>query len=109
MMITEQNFIAGSWREASATLPVEDPSTGEAIGTLAAGSATDIDAAVAAADAALSGAWGAATAAERGRVLAKIGKAVEAKAEMLAELEARDVGKPLKQARADALALARYL
>jgi aldehyde dehydrogenase (NAD+) len=109
MMITEQLFIAGRWREASATLPIEDPSTGEAIGTLAAGSATDVDAAVAAADAALSGAWGAATAAERGRVLAKIGKAVEAKAEMLAELEARDVGKPLKQARADALALARYL
>jgi aldehyde dehydrogenase (NAD+) len=108
-MITEQLFIAGRWREANATLPVEDPSTGEAIGTLAAGSATDIDAAVAAADAALSGPWGAATAAERGRVLAKIGKAVEAKAEMLAELEARDVGKPLKQARADALALARYL
>ena len=108
-MITEQLFIAGSWRAASATLPVEDPSTGETIGTLAAGSATDIDAAVAAADAALSGAWGAATAAERGRVLAKIGRAVEAKAEMLAELEARDVGKPLKQARADALALARYL
>jgi len=108
-MITEQHFIDGRWCDASATLPVEDPSTGEQIGTLAAGSATDIDVAVAAADAALSGAWGAATAAERGRVLAKIGKAVEAKAEMLAELEARDVGKPLKQARADALALARYL
>jgi aldehyde dehydrogenase (NAD+) len=108
-MITEQLFIAGRWREANATLRVEDPSTGEAIGTLAAGSAADIDAAVAAANAALSGPWGAATAAERGRVLAKIGKAVEARAEMLAELEARDVGKPFKQARADALALARYL
>ena len=59
--------------------------------------------------AAFSGAWGRMTAAERGRVLAKIGKAVEAKADALAELEARDVGKPLKQARADALALARYL
>jgi aldehyde dehydrogenase (NAD+) len=42
-------------------------------------------------------------------VLAKIGRAVEAQADALAELEARDVGKPLKQARADALALARYL
>jgi aldehyde dehydrogenase (NAD+) len=108
-MIIEQLFIGGRWRSADAILPVEDPSTGESIGTLSAGSAAEIDAAVAAADAALSGAWGAATAAERGRVLAKIGKAVEAQADTLAELEARDVGKPLKQARADALALARYL
>ncbi|HXS07680.1 MAG TPA: aldehyde dehydrogenase family protein [Rhizomicrobium sp.] len=108
-MITEQLFIGGRWRAAQATLPVEDPSTGEEIGTLAAGAATDVDAAVTAAETALSGSWGALTAAERGRLLAKIGRAVEAKAEMLAELEARDVGKPLKQARADALALARYL
>jgi aldehyde dehydrogenase (NAD+) len=108
-MITEQLFIGGRWRAADASLTVEDPSTGEQIGTLAAGSAADIDAAVIAANAALSGPWGELTAAERGRVLAKIGKAVEAKAEMLAELEARDVGKPLKQARADAFALARYL
>ena len=108
-MITEQLFIGGRWRAANATLPVEDPSTGEQIGTLVAGSAADIDAAVQAADAAFSGPWGALTAAERGRVLAKIGKAVEAGVDMLAQLEARDVGKPLKQARADALALARYL
>ena len=108
-MITELIFIGGRWRPANATLPIEDPSTGERIGTLAAGDAADIDAAIAAAQAAFSGAWGALTAAERGRVLAKIGRAVEARVDMLAELEARDVGKPLKQARADALALARYL
>jgi len=108
-MIEQKLFIAGQWRTTNATLPVEDPSTGETIGTLVAGNAIDIDAAVDAAQAALSGAWGKATAAERGRVLAKIGKAVEAQADTLAELEARDVGKPLKQARADALALARYL
>jgi aldehyde dehydrogenase (NAD+) len=108
-MIEQKLFIAGRWTGADATLPIEDPSTGEAIGTLAAGKAGDIDAAVAAAQTAFSGAWGNATAAERGRVLAKIGRAVEAQADALAELEARDVGKPLKQARADALALARYL
>ncbi len=108
-MITEQLFIAGKWSAAKATLPVEDPSTGEIIGTLAAGTANDVDAAVAAAQAAFSGAWGAHSAAERGRVLSRIGKAVEARADELAQLEARDVGKPLKQARADALALARYL
>jgi aldehyde dehydrogenase (NAD+) len=108
-MMQEQLFIAGCWRTAKSTLPVEDPSTGEVIGTLAAGTADDIDAAVNAAQKAFSGDWGKLTAAERGRVLARMGKAVEAQAEILAELEARDVGKPLKQARADALALARYL
>ena len=107
-MINEKLFIAGQWRAARASLPVEDPSTGETIGTLAAGDASDVDAAVAAARAASSDTWGKLTAAERGRILAKIGVAVAEQTEMLAELESRDVGKPLKQARTDALALARY-
>ena len=109
-MITEKNLIAGRWRDAKATLPIEDPSTGETIGTLAAGDANDVDAAVKAAQAAYVGvAWGKLTAAERGRILMKMSAGVAAQADMLADLEARDVGKPLKQARADALALARYL
>ena len=49
------------------------------------------------------------TATERGRLLAKMGRIVEGRADALADLEARDVGKPLKQARADVTALARYL
>ncbi len=108
-MIIEKNLIAGRWREAKATLPIEDPSTGETIGTLAAGDASDIDAAVKAAQAAYAGAWGKLTAAERGRILMKMSAAVAAQTDVLADLEARDVGKPVKQARADALALARYL
>ncbi|MCX7644487.1 MAG: aldehyde dehydrogenase family protein [Rhodobacteraceae bacterium] len=105
----EQLFIGGAWREAARHLPVEDPSTGEEIGRIARGTAADIDAAVAAAEAARAGAWGRATAAERGRVLSRIGQLVQARAEALARIEAADVGKPLSQARADALALARYL
>ena len=49
------------------------------------------------------------TAAERGRILARIGRMVLDRADDLAVIEASDVGKPLKQARADALALARYM
>jgi aldehyde dehydrogenase (NAD+) len=64
---------------------------------------------VAAAEAARNGAWGRTTAAERGRLLARIGQRVLDRVDLLADLEARDVGKPLKQARADALALARYM
>jgi len=103
-------FIDGEWRPASGgTLPLENPSTGEAIGHIAAAQTADIDAAVNSARNALAGPWGAATAAERGRLLTAIGRSVAEQVELLAEMEALDVGKPLKQARADALALARYL
>jgi len=104
-------FIGGTWREAGggATLPVENPSTGETIGQIAAGGVDEIDAAVHAARGALGGAWGALAAADRGRLLARIGQRVAEQADALARLEALDVGKPLRQARADALALARYL
>ncbi|GAB4387978.1 aldehyde dehydrogenase family protein [Albidovulum sp.] len=101
--------IGGAWRPASQTLPIEDPSTGCEIGALARGGAAEIDAAVAAARAALSGTWGRMDAAGRGRILARIGALVSARAEDLARIEAQDVGKPLAQARADAHALARYM
>ena len=93
-MIEEKLFIAGCWRAANATLPVEDPSTGETIGTLAAGKASDIDAAVQAANAAFTGAWGKLTAAERGRVLARMSGLVRDKAEALAAMEARMSASP---------------
>lgn len=100
--------IAGAWHAAGQRLPVTDPSTGETLGEIGAGDAAEIDAAVAAARTAAAGAWGAMPAAERGRILARLGVLVQNHAEILAQLEARDVGKPLSQARADALALARY-
>ena len=62
---------------AAGTLPAEDPSDGGEIGRIARGGAGEIDAAVAAARAALAGDWGRATAAERGRLLARIGRLVE--------------------------------
>ncbi len=102
-------LIGGHWRPAAATLPVEDPSTGEIFAEIGRGTASDIDEAVASAEAARQGAWGRLTATERGRILTRIGQAVLDRAEELAVLESCDVGKPLKQARADALALARYL
>ncbi|PWW00459.1 aldehyde dehydrogenase (NAD+) [Hoeflea marina] len=108
---TTQCLIDGQWTacRSGETLAVEDPSTGLEIGRIARGGIADIDAAVQAARASLSGEWGQMTAAERGRVLARIGRAVEEHVEWLAMLEAHDVGKPLSQARNDARALARYL
>ncbi|KNX42546.1 Aldehyde dehydrogenase PuuC [Roseovarius tolerans] len=103
-----QILIGGTWRATPETLLVEDPSTGEEIARIARGQAADIDAAVIAAQDALWGDWGRFTAAERGRCLARLGHLVEEHEDLLAEVEARDVGKPLAQARADARALARY-
>jgi len=110
-MIEGQVLIDGAWREAAGgqTIPVVNPSDGQSLAALARGTPEDVDAAVKAGHGALAGEWGLMSAAERGRILARLGQLVLAHAEELAGLEARDVGKPLRQARADALALARYL
>ncbi|MBN9316153.1 MAG: aldehyde dehydrogenase family protein [Devosia sp.] len=104
-------FIGGRWMAPAGGdyLPIENPSTGEVIGRIPGGRAADVDAAVAAAQAALAGEWGRTPAAERGRILSRIGQKVLERVDDLARIEAMDVGKPLKQAKADALALARYL
>jgi len=104
-------FIGGQWRAAASreTLPLTNPSDGTLLAQIARGTAADVDAAVAAAHTALAGDWGRLTAAERGRVLLRISAKVLEQADELARLEALDVGKPLKQGRADAIALARYL
>jgi aldehyde dehydrogenase (NAD+) len=109
-MTTEAHFIAGARRDAidGGTIPVVNPSTGETVGTLARGTAGDIDRAVQAARAARGGDWGALDAAERGRLLLRLRDTIAANRDRLAALEAQDVGKPLTQARADADALARY-
>ena len=46
---------------------------------------------------------------ERGRLLARLSELILARVEDLARIEAIDVGKPLAQGRADAIAMARYM
>ncbi len=103
-------LIGGQWVPAQGgeTLPLIDPSDGSELARIARGQAADIDAAVTAAETARDGDWGRMTATERGRILTRLGQIVAARVDDLAALEAADVGKPLTQARADALALARY-
>ena len=105
-----KHFIGSEWSSSTGgdTIDVVDPSDGQPFTRLARGTAADIDRAVTAARRAYEGAWGAASAAERGRVLYRLSMLVTACHEELARLEARDTGKPLRQARADASALARY-
>ncbi len=109
-MAEAQVLIGGEWRPplGGDSLAVIDPSDGGVFATLARGTAEDVDAAVDAAHAALEGAWGRLTAAERGRLLARLGQAILENVDGLAAVEARDTGKPLSQGRADIVATARY-
>ena len=104
-------FIANEWVPALSgqTLALKNPSDGTTLCDIARGNAADIDRAVAAADAALEGAWGELAAFERGRILHRIGELVLENIDELTTLESMDVGKPVKQARADVVALARYM
>ena len=103
-------FVNNRWGEGASgrTVPVVAPAEGRAFASIAAGNAEDVDRAVAAARAATEGAWGRLSATERGRVLSRMAQAVADNAEELAQLEARDTGKPMKQARNDMIATARY-
>src|SRR5512138_2570721 len=108
---TRAVFIAGQWQNASfgRTLPLINPSDGSELTQIARGGAAEVDAAVHAAQSALDGAWGRMSAAERGRILSRMSARVTECADVLARMEALDVGKPVKQGLADAHALARYL
>lgn len=108
---TDKCFFDNEWIATSSgeTLPLIDPSNGLEVCSIAKGRANDIDHSVDCAQRALKGDWGRMTAPERGRILHRIGELVLQRADDLAYLESRDVGKPLKQAKADAIALARYM
>ena len=108
------HFIGNRWVASATgqTIDVIDPSDGVPFAKIARGNAADIDAAVIAARRALGelfeGEWGRMTATERGRLLMKLSYSIADHHDELARLESRTTGKPLKQGRADATALARY-
>jgi aldehyde dehydrogenase (NAD+) len=113
-MTKKPHYINNAWQPSSGggAIPVIDPSTGDSFGELARGTEADIADAVAAARAAIGesfdGPWGLMSAARRGRLMLELSAAVAGRNEEFAQLEARDTGKSLKTARADATALARY-
>lgn len=106
-----QCFIGNEWVAPvdGQLLDLHNPSTGELICQIARGTYDDINLAVDQAASALTSDWGKMTAPERGRILFRMGQLVLEKTVALAKLESIDVGKPLSQAKADVLALARYL
>jgi aldehyde dehydrogenase (NAD+) len=106
----QQNFIANASQASSSgrTLLMVDPSDGQPFDEIQRSNAADVDMAVHAARQCMDAVWGKLSGAERGRLLMRLSVAVAEHAEELAMIEQRDCGKPTKQARADATALARY-
>ncbi len=97
-------YVNGEWVDAASgkVLPVVDPSTEEIIAEVPDAGAKDVDRAVAAAKAAFeSGAWPQTTAQERGRILFRLAERVRKETASLAELEARNSGKPIVEAEYD--------
>ena len=95
--VPTQLLIGGEWRDAAdgATFTVISPSTEETIAEVAAAAEADVGAAVAAARAQFDGAaWSQLTPADRGRLLYRLADLIERDIEILATLEAHDVGRP---------------
>jgi 1-pyrroline dehydrogenase len=93
-------FVGGNWSDAAegGTMEVLNPATGEAIAEVPACTAADVDAAVEAAKQALPE-WLDSTPAERSELLLKLADILDENTEELAEIESRNVGKPLGYAR----------
>ncbi|MER8421074.1 aldehyde dehydrogenase family protein [Mesorhizobium sp. M1329] len=90
-------LIGGEWVTVGArrSIPVLDPSSGQEISALVAGTAADVDAAVGAAKAAFDGIWASKGPGEREALIRKWADLVEGNAMLLAQLETVDVGMPL--------------
>ena len=91
------------------TFDSRNPATGEVWATFAEATEADINAAVAAAQAALTGEWGAMTPTARGKCLRKLGDLLAANSETLGRIETRDTGKMYKETAWQATYIAEYL
>ncbi|MEA2377138.1 MAG: malonate-semialdehyde dehydrogenase (acetylating) / methylmalonate-semialdehyde dehydrogenase [Thermoleophilaceae bacterium] len=96
------NYVAGKWTPATSSeqLPVTNPATGDVLAQVPLSSAADLDAAVAAARAALP-AWRAVSVIERARLLFGLREALDARREDLARSVTLEMGKTIADARAE--------
>ena len=100
-MTRDKLYIGGAWvaPAASETIAVENPATEEVLGHVPAGTAADVDRAVAAARAAFDG-WAGTPMAERAAVLDRLHGALAARAGDIARTVGLELGTPLKVAKA---------
>jgi succinate-semialdehyde dehydrogenase / glutarate-semialdehyde dehydrogenase len=95
-------FIGGEWRAADGdkTLPVEDPSTGQVIASVADASPADGDAALESAVDSQAG-WAATPPRDRGEILRRAFELITERSAELALLMTLEMGKPLSESRAE--------
>nr|WP_217997061.1 aldehyde dehydrogenase family protein [Kineosphaera limosa] len=104
---TTTNFIGGQPVAAAQTYDNIDPATGQSLGGVSRSGEAEVDAAVQSAAAAQPD-WAATLPEHRSRLLHAIADLVDRDRESLARAESEDTGKPLSQARTDAVVCARY-
>jgi len=94
-----QIYIGGAWTDPSTdeTIEVINATTETVMGRIPAGTAADVDAAVAAANAASEG-WRALTPSDRAAICTGIGARLQDRAEEIAALISQELGSPLEQA-----------
>src|SRR6187397_1711692 len=95
-----KNFVGGEWVDAieGGTMEVLNPATGDVIAEVPSGTQADVDRAVEAAKKALPE-WLETTPQERAEVLLNLADLIDDNAGELAEIESRNVGKPLAYAK----------
>jgi aldehyde dehydrogenase (NAD+)/betaine-aldehyde dehydrogenase len=104
-----QQYINGSFSDASETFDSIDPASGIAWATMPKATEADVDRAVQAAHAAFTtGVWPTLNASARGKLLYKLADLMAANADVLAELETRDTGKIRRETRAVILYISEY-
>ncbi len=97
-----QLLIANEWVEAASgkTIPVRNPATGQAIGTVAHAGIADLDRALAAAQSGFE-MWRSASVYERAAVMRRAAALLRERAEDVARLLTQENGKPLAEARGE--------
>jgi succinate-semialdehyde dehydrogenase / glutarate-semialdehyde dehydrogenase len=99
--VPKQLYIAGQWRDgAKGTIAVEDPATGDSLCEVADASVDDAKAAL---DAAVEAGpeWAAQPPRERGEILRRAFEAIVSRSDELALLMTLEMGKPLKESKAE--------
>ena len=103
-------YIGGAWEPALelGIDPIDEPATGTQYAEVARGSVADVNRAVDAANAAFPG-WARTPVGERARLLLRLADRVEDDQENLAQIESRNVGKPIGLAREEMGMIADHL
>jgi betaine-aldehyde dehydrogenase len=101
MKIPTKLFVNGKWRDAASggTLKLINPTTEELLGAVAAGEERDIETAVSGAQGAYETSWRDLAPGRRTEILFRLAALLREHLDELAELEMRNIGKPISDAR----------